>query len=398
MTNRTLLTKVYWWALQLFVFTIPLSQFVSVRLMIASLLLSFFVADLPNAFRRVVRNSAELFVYMGILLLGLLLTDDLETGLDEIETSFSIVAVPLTFLGAYRLGDNRFSRLVWAFVAGVACACAANFANALYQYGVTKSPSVFFYSKLMEFTGHDPTYMAYYLIFCITFLLFVVFYEQTVVPKFAILGSVFFLFASLMLTSGKTAFLSLLLVFSFFALKYILENRDRNKHAVFVTVMVLLVALFAVSSAGSMNERWTVESDTWERSILWRSAVHANPAPITGVGTGGYKDVLNDYYRANNMPMFADASYNAHNQYIQLYFSHGLIGLLVILTLLSRPLYQAMKNQSTIALLSFFPFVIYGITEVFLGRYQGVVFFALVHQLLVLQFESNRKEIFRKTS
>ena len=41
------------------------------------------------------------------------------------------------------------------------------------------------------------------------------------------------------------------------------------------------------------------------------------------------------------------------------------------------------KNNNSFGVLVFFPFLIYGVTEVFLGRYQGVIFFALLHQVFI---------------
>jgi O-antigen ligase len=119
---------------------------------------------------------------------------------------------------------------------------------------------------------------------------------------------------------------------------------------------------------------------------LWESALRANENSWLGVGTGDYEKVLNEYYQKNNMGHFAKSNLNAHNQYIQLLFSNGIFGLIAFLIMLLRPLYFSVKHQDLFGVLIFFPFILYGITEVFLGRYQGVIFFALVHQSLVCYY------------
>jgi hypothetical protein len=53
-----------------------------------------------------------------------------------------------------------------------------------------------------------------------------------------------------------------------------------------------------------------------------------------------------------------------------------------------RPIYLSVRNRNILGTLIFFPFLIYGMTEVFLGRYQGVVFFALLHQLFMALYHS----------
>ena len=58
--------------------------------------------------------------------------------------------------------------------------------------------------------------------------------------------------------------------------------------------------------------------------------------------------------------------------------------------MVGRPLYLAVKNKNILAILCMFPFLIYGMTEVFLGRYQGVVFFALLHQVFIMEMNLDR--------
>jgi len=127
------------------------------------------------------------------------------------------------------------------------------------------------------------------------------------------------------------------------------------------------------------------QNDYWERMALWKSAIAANTNSLFGVGTGDYNLVLNEYYRGHEMNHFAEENFNSHNQFIQMYFSNGLVGLFSLLLVLGRPLYVSVKQRNLLGILLYFPFLMYGVTEVFLGRYQGVVFLALVHQILVSQ-------------
>ncbi|MFM7854814.1 MAG: O-antigen ligase family protein, partial [Flammeovirgaceae bacterium] len=119
------------------------------------------------------------------------------------------------------------------------------------------------------------------------------------------------------------------------------------------------------------------------RVDLWESAISASTNPLIGVGTGDYNLVLNEYYRAHSMSLFAEGNFNSHNQFVQVYFSNGIVGLFALLVILLRPLYLSVRNQNLLGILLYFPFVIYGVTEVFLGRYQGVVFLSFVHQMLI---------------
>ncbi len=136
--------------------------------------------------------------------------------------------------------------------------------------------------------------------------------------------------------------------------------------------------------------RETILNDSWDRFALWKSAIIANPNIFLGVGTGDYKTVLNEYYQSHGLTQFAIDSFNSHNQFIQIFFSNGILGLIAVIILMGRPLYLAVKNNQPFGILVFFPFIIYGMTEVFLGRYQGIVFFALLHQFFVSQYLSTK--------
>jgi O-antigen ligase len=147
-------------------------------------------------------------------------------------------------------------------------------------------------------------------------------------------------------------------------------------------IVLMLSCMFLISVVENGNRAFAL-NDSWERAILWESAISANATPFFGVGTGDYKIALNDYYTKHNLEQFASESYNAHNQLIQLLFSNGVFGLLAFSIMIGRPLYLAVKKKNILAILCIFPFLIYGMTEVFLGRYQGIVFFALLHQIFI---------------
>ena len=151
----------------------------------------------------------------------------------------------------------------------------------------------------------------------------------------------------------------------------------------------MLAVMFLVSLIEN-NNRSLELNDSWERATLWKSAIVANSNVLLGVGTGDYKIALNDYYLTHNMASFASGSYNAHNQFIQILFSNGILGLISIIIMIVRPIYVGIKTNNVLPILCMFPFLIYGITEVFLGRFQGVVFFALLHQMFLTQVSKNR--------
>jgi O-antigen ligase len=192
---------------------------------------------------------------------------------------------------------------------------------------------------------------------------------------------------------GQTIFISLLLIIAFFLLSFLLGERSTRDIWLFGFSFTMLIALFAVVGLMQTRPEFITISDRndyWERFQLWTAALEANVHWFVGVGTGDYNQVLGSYLRSHGFEEYASRSLNAHNQFIQILFSNGILGLLGVAMLLGRPLVLFMRVRYELGILAIFPFLVYGVTEVFLGRYQGVVFFALLHQLFLNEYFRNK--------
>jgi len=386
MPQQSVLEKILIWALCALLFCIPGSQWLSTRVLIVVLAISLFAGRYN--FQLLFYRAWDVGFYLLVLLAGLIYTANLDLGLRVLETSFSLLAVPFIFSKIPVIDDKLFNRLYLSFALGLVAAGIVALSNAFYQYSTTHEINVFFFYNLTQIIDSHPTYFAYYLIFALTVVLYKLYYETPVVSVAISVCLAIFFFIVLTLTGGSTAFISLLLILSFFILKYTLENTTRNKKVVLLLVCFMLVILFVMNSADYWYEQLALQSDYWERSELWKSAILANSNPLIGVGTGDYTSVLNEYYRAHGLSEFAESSYNSHNQFTQVYLSNGLIGLLAIILISGRPLYLALRDRFPFGILIFFPIVIYGMNEVILGRFQGVIFFVLMHQLLIAYYGS----------
>ena len=375
-------------------FLIPLSSYASVRLLFFTLVFSLFVQRFTI---RIFKYSWDIIIYLMVLLLGLLHTEDLFTGFKVMETNFSFLAVPIVLSRLQTLDNRRRNNIFLAFLLGLIVSALVCLLFAVYRY--TQEPNIqfFFFDQFTEVINSHPTYFAYYIIFAISVELYLLYYDEgdgyTLLKYLVII----FLFLILILTGGQTAFISLLFVFSFFILKFFTEERSDKKWVITGLITMMLCCMFLISIVEKGN-RVIALNDSWERSVLWESAVAAVSNPLLGVGTGDYKIALNDYYITHNLTQFATESYNSHNQFIQILFSNGVLGVLAFGFMLGRPLYMAMSRRNILAILCLFPFLIYGMTEVFLGRYQGVVFFALLHQIFVAEMNSDVQRLKAPTS
>lgn len=381
------MSRIYTSVLLIFIFVIPISQFVSVRLQVVLLLFTFFIGKPKNIVILFFKRSWDIILYLFVLTMGLFYTQDISSGLKILETNFSLLALPIILSRIPSLDDQLLRRAFGAFLIGLIVAAVICLIAGILQYNIDHNIRSFFFDNFTEPINSHPTYFAYYLICAISVLLYFLYYDEennNTLLKYSI---VLFLFFTLILTGGQTAFISFLFVCSFFILKYLTEDKARRKGAVVGLIAVMLACMFLVAIVEKENPSFAM-TDSWERVVLWESAMAAVSNPLFGVGTGDNTVALNEYYSSHNLTRFALESYNSHNQLIQLLFSNGFFGVLTFILMLGRPLYFALRNKNILAILCIFPFLIYGMTEVFLGRYQGIVFFVLLHQVFIIDMTS----------
>lgn len=383
--------NIFWFAILFLVFTIPISQYVSARVILVVSVLSFFVNKdgVKRDFLEYLKNSWDLILYQLTLLIGLIYSENIELGIKVLESNLSFLAIPIIFSRVVNIGEDKIHSIFRSFILGLCLVCFICLINAVNEYFDQNNIQAFFFYNLTDIVGFQPTYFAYYLIFSITYLLYRFYFQLPNSNSLIVTLGILFFFFMLMLTGGQTAFIGLLLVFSFFILKFLTDNKDKEAKIGTGLVVIMLLSMF-LAMLVDKGERGISLNDAWDRLVLWEAAVKATSNPLLGVGTGDYKIVLNEYYVSHNLDGFATESYNSHNQFIQLLFTNGLFGILSLLIMIGRPLYLSVTNRNFLGILLLFPFLVYGITEVFLGRYQGIVFFTLVHQLCVLQSISTK--------
>jgi len=369
-----------------FIFIITLSQFLSVRLIFVLLLLSFFIKFSRVSLFHVFNRSWDIFLYLLVMIIGLTYSSDLFQGFKVVETSFSLLAIPIIFYGV-TIDVNRFRWALMSFISGLFVACIICLSYSGFKFIQTGDSSVFYFEKLTSIINTQPTYMAYYLCFALTVGLYFLYLENIKISISLVVWSLVLFFIVLMLTGGRTAYVSMVFVFSFFILKFLFDEvRLNHKRIAFALAVIFMVSMLVINQYNFNSSNGEFYGDYWERITLWNSAINASKDYIFGVGTGDYKYVLNEYYKAQGLNEYAQGNLNSHNQFIQSFFSNGIFGLMALTIIIARPLYLSFKIQNSLGILIIFPFIMYGVTEVFLGRYQGVVFFALCHQIVVFQY------------
>jgi O-antigen ligase len=390
--------KLFWWSILTFAFLIPSLQLISSALLVAIFIGSFFVKQ-RFSFSYYFDNGWDTWLYLAVLSMGMLYTTDVDTGIRVLETSLSLFVLTMVIPRLSPFTKEKLYSIFFAFGTGLLVAFGYCMIVAITRYSTTQAVVEFYGDNLTSALDNaHPVYFAYYLILAITFGLYLIYnQEKEPVGIGIILAMLIFFFTMLLLLGSGTAIVGILFSLLYFALKFVYqEKRSKYHYLAFSLSIVFLISLFVINNVKMRTGN--SQGDYWERFVLWESALKALPNWFIGVGTGDYTSVLNDYYRSHDMSLFAQSNYNAHNQFIEVLFEVGVPGFVALMIMICRPMYFAVRNQNILGFLCIFPFLIYGMTEVFLGRYQGVVFFAMLHQTFMSLYVQQRIDASLKVS
>jgi O-antigen ligase len=121
------------------------------------------------------------------------------------------------------------------------------------------------------------------------------------------------------------------------------------------------------------------------RELKWSCAVELIKKNFwTGVGTGDVQDELDECYKLHNyVPLlyWKDTRYNAHNQYLETFVELGIAGILILICCFGFALIVSMLRKNFLYFILILLFAISCLTESFLERQHGIVFYALFNSL-----------------
>jgi|TARA_R110002050_G_scaffold271312_1_gene414677 O-antigen ligase len=100
---------------------------------------------------------------------------------------------------------------------------------------------------------------------------------------------------------------------------------------------------------------------------------------LLGFGTGDSQNSYNKAYIDANLPWAEMDSFNIHNMYLESLFSMGLLGALILISILISSIYFAYVSKNKPYLIFLVIFMFAGLTESLLNRQYGIIFFIFVN-------------------
>ena len=363
-------------------------------------LLLFAISSISSiSFKSINKNKSSLIIliiFYIIHLISLFYTNDIKSGLFDIEIKLSLFVFPLLFL--FLKPNKKIIQQIFTY---------SFFIIALYtflliiasiiRYSITNNYLSLFYSEFSIFL--HPSYLAMYLS---VFLLIGV---QKSINKnkykiLFIIGSVIII-VGIYLAESKAGYFSLILVFIISLISSLKNIKLKLKHYLF-SALVLIILVFAISQNNRFNVMLNVikqyketmanpnryKESTGVRLLVWNSAFEViNENFWFGVGAGNIKPKLFEKYKELNYKIPLKLKLNAHSQIIETFIGQGVIGLIIMLFVFIIPFLSAIKRND-ILLLGFLIIVLANfLFESMLNTQAGTVFFGFFYSLFVLNDE-----------
>lgn len=331
-------------------------------------------------------------VFYALFILGMFYTENLAAGKFNLEKKLSLFVLPVVLGTTRHLDRSLLHAALKFFVASCMAASFLCLVNGLYHYIVFNDHSYFFYENLSSVLHSHPIYFAAYLCFSMLILLHFTMRNFNLVKRhqriFLILALVY-LFMFIVLLSARMVLLFLFLyMISFTA--FSLAKKRKMKSVYFIIALICVTFILLISGSDFLRERFTklVETDLSVtqggkengltiRLVKWKCSTEGIfENPVLGTGTGDAVDYLvSCYERKNFWGMYPQYRFNSHNQYLETALTLGLLGLSVFILCLFLPFMEAIKNNEHLFLSFLALFSFCCITESFLERQQGIVFF-----------------------
>lgn len=407
--------------------TIPLSYAVN-SIAVAILVLISIITFKKSHFKKDFFLFLPIALYL-LMLLSLTWSIDFPATVKALSKELPLLLIPFAFLLIRPFSSAQRNLIIKYYSYGIVGFAIFYLIKALYRFAVSGDTSVFFYHELVTKDVnaiHVSVYMA------IAFFYFL----RCTGKKIGHYVAIGLLFMMVFLLSSKNiiiVFVLLLLIHQFFFTKIGQRLRMRN-------LFVLVILLVSITFIGKIKDRFKEEYTTMmtDRSVndviskgggnvynvsikqAWNQAKFSPNDYFPGTAFRVYQfRIFTEMLQEDNIFFTGyglNASYpkieektisynlflgnaeqegyqmkNFHNQYIQVFAELGIFGLLLLLLILAVNLRNGIKSRDFVHITFAILMISLFLTESFLWRQRGIVFFTLIYCLFNAGITGNFK-------
>lgn len=340
------------------------------------------------------------FIFFWLMnVIGLFYSDDATRGLLRTNEKLPFLVFPLVF---FTLNKNYFTPkkiilLLKGFIFATVIMLVISWGNAFVQFFCTGKTYYFYYLQFSKYFGH-PSYCS--LKVCVAFFmaLYLIFHSKKTTTYFSFSGfhkwlwitMLCFFAVSIFFLQSKTGIVAFIFV-SIISLFNILKIQKKSFLYGAVGIIAILVLtmivinLFPNRMRHHVKEMGQAKNILGLRSDIWSTTYQlAMENKILGIGTG-YKPDNYEEIKPLQKHNVHHSFINAHNQFLQSFLEHGIIGFSILVLLIVYSFYFAIKTRNFLLLLLLIIFGINLFFESMFERTQGIAPFIFFYCLFVIK-------------
>ena len=336
-----------------------------------------------------------MFLFFIMVLISVFLSSNFHKGLRYLDPRLPLAYFPLS-VGLLQLKKEVKDRILLGFAWLTVCIMLICVCWSLPRSEFFKKPEFLYNDSFTEILKQQSIYISLLVNLSIYIFTYHILYKKNRYKAWMIFA-VLFLFVTNYLLASRNLMLVLYLFTLGFACYYIFK---RKKYFEGATVIVgLLLGVFVIlrffpktinrykelaytqfdyrNMGKESHYNMEVTKDQWNganfRMAAWRCGWELFlSSPLKGVDIGDKRDVLMDKYREKDFQFALKTQKNVHNNYLDILYSMGLIGLSCFLIgWLILPLIYAKRYKDGLSILIILTFAIAWITEIYFDRSLG---------------------------
>ena len=328
-----------------------------------------------------------------LYLLGMLYSNDTAFGLNDLFLKLPFLLLPVIILTIQPdyWSKKRILRILQFFVLGNLITLIISI---FHSWTLFKIDDCFYHFHYVEASWfHHPSYASMYYCFSFAIIIYLLLHYKTALwEKIAgIFGVILFSTEIVLLDSraGILSFACVLLIFIFYILffkrKFILHLLACivcMSGILLITYKLLPAEMNRIQSTiSNIQENNTEVGEYFKekkdvRLLIWDASFKVGIAHLPfGVGTGDIKEELKkQYMKEEYLEPYAE-NHNAHSQYLQVFATLGILGIVVLLLILFSPFWTGYKRKNILFILFGVIVGINFVVESMFEKQAGVMFF-----------------------
>ena len=349
-----------------------------------------------------------------MMVISLLWTQDTESTLAGLKKEILIFIIPLTFLFIPALSKEKVYKIFRIYSFSMVFYAIYYFINAIVRYATTGNQQVFFYHELVTsdlsaiYVSAFASFALFYFISIknksrterlatiILVILLCLLSSKTIIFIDFLLFVCYYIFFSETHKGIKEITIFVVSVFLVFSLVFVKESRERlltEYETAFVDNTVNKknttenVKVYNVSLKQAWNNDQFQENNFFPGTALrifqtriFIEMLRERNIVFTGFGFEASQPHIREKAKQHHLPA-EYGEYNFHNQYVQTFAELGLFGFIVLLSMLYVNIKNAWDNKSFLHIVFSITMIVLFLSESFLCRQRGVVFFITIYCL-----------------